>query len=322
MYTSLEEARITTNKVWNHLADEEEEGEEVAGLFDDDATVAAKKKKKKKKKKKEEATDATGVAPAAPSVQIENTTANLELTTPKAPSPINLTSPPPAQTPKISFFTPGHGEVQIPASGKFKISSLSPSEVPSRLIRAAILESWFKALQRSQEEKRIMHGDVLHPAPSLIYKPEVVWKDVYDDGDELEDEDPAGGIPWASWGMRSVKATKWEDLKREGKKGPRKVINKKQTASQDLLNPSPPTSSNQEKESNGVTAIPSEEADKAIQSADTEKSAGRRASPTKDKVVAKPAGRLWERPTAWSIINRIAKQKLFTIDLDAFSGMK
>ncbi|PVF96155.1 hypothetical protein CPB86DRAFT_523831 [Serendipita vermifera] len=317
MYTSLEEALLMTNKVWNHLADEEEDGEEVVpGLFDDDATVAAKKKKKKKKKKKEDATETAVAAPPGPPIQVENPVTNTDLTTPKAPSPINLTSPPPTQTPKISFFTPGHGTVQIPASGKFKISSLSPSEVPSRLIRAAILQSWFKALQRSQEEKRIMHGDVLHPAPSLIYKPEVVWKDVFDDGDELEDEDPAGGIPWASWGMRSVKATKWEDLTRESAKGAR--------ASKDPLGngpdgPSQAASSNQDKDSIGITT---EEANKVIASTDTEKSTSRKASPTKDKVVAKPAGRLWERPTPWSVINRIAKQKLFTIDLDAFNGMK
>lgn len=133
---------------------------------------------------------------------------------------------------------------------------------PLHSFRSALIDRWFGSLQRIQEEKRAMSAHVLHAAKNLRGDPEVVWKGVfyYEEAKGGADEDV--NMPWASWGMRSVKEAKWEDLMKDEGLTKRNKVN----------------------------------------------------DPTK------PAGIARERSTPWSIIQRISKQKLFAIDMNAFEG--
>jgi hypothetical protein len=208
MYRSLKEFKVITDRLWNHPADDgDDEAEDVIGLFDDGTTAAKKKKKKNKKKGKKDPTESAESAGGDKTIPPIN-----DLATPKPSSPSTLLSPPPVQTPRVPASPP---------------STLSPHSL--------LLERWFTALQRNQDEKRIMSGDVLHPARNLRGKPEVVWEEVVEDGGDMDGDSIDGNIPWASWGMKSVKATKWEDLIKEeatepwksGRKGRRATKNPK-----------------------------------------------------------------------------------------------
>lgn len=198
MYRSLKEGKVVTDRLWNHPADNgEDDAEDAIGLFDEGTTAAKKKKKKNKKKAKNPNGIEEAIVVVSAVAGEKHSPIIQDPATPKqsSSSPSTFLSPPPVQTPRL-----------LPSSPP---STLSPHSL--------LLQSWFTALGRNLEEKRIMSGDVLHPARNLRGKPEVVWEEVVEDGDEIVDDGGAnaGSIPWASWGMKSVKATKWEDLIRE-----------------------------------------------------------------------------------------------------------
>ncbi|KIM20285.1 hypothetical protein M408DRAFT_334047 [Serendipita vermifera MAFF 305830] len=190
-----------------------------------------------------------------------------------------------------------------------------------------------------------MAGDVLHPAKNLRGRPEVVWKDVFDDEEIGGDDDGAGGVPWASWGMRSVKATKWEDLiKEESSSKTSKKSSKQSKASPSKPEP-PPTKSEPivaqlpKSPAKALTMTPGplrrsiertslEQAVAELLSTPSRTYGGgayitaegeKEPSPNADRQ-AKPAGIAWEQPSPWSMVQRISKQKLFAIDMDAFDG--
>jgi len=195
-----------------------------------------------------------------------------------------------------------------------------------------------------------MGGDVLHPAKNLRGRPEVVWKDVFDDGDVEGDDEDIGSVPWASWGMRSVKATKWEDLMKEEAapkaKKPSKwkggakpgangetTIAEKPPPAPPVVNKSPPKSP-----AKAPTLTPGPVRRSLESSIEEILSDGAardlmtqngvvippewdiELSPEKTDRQPKPAGIVWEQPTPWSMVQRISKQKLFAIDMDAFDG--
>jgi len=350
MYQDLQKARTTTDTLWNRMApDDEEDGEEpTTGLFDDDITAAAKKKKKKKKKKKDAG---DGVATSA---EQQHAVSSESKTSPATPA--TLSAPlPPAMTLMAPMSTPG------PVGGKTRTGEQRPWTSPLHSFRTALIDSWMGALRRSQEEKRIMGGDVLHPAKNLRGRPEVVWKDFADDGDVGEEEDDVGNVPWASWGMRSVKATKWEDLIKEEstskeKKPPKGKGSTKQatnvvTSTTATTKPKsilavekPPVTTAEENKSpiilptltpgpvrrsleSAIEQIWSEGAARDL-IAQSQLHTGMvvcpegdgEPSPGKVDRQPKPAGIVWERPTPWSVVQRISKQKLFAIDMDAFDG--
>ncbi|KAG8815258.1 hypothetical protein FRC17_000772 [Serendipita sp. 399] len=405
MHDSLKEARMLTDKVWNHrtLDDDDEVDETELGLFDDDATAAAKKKKKKKKKKKETAVSAIAasgtVEGEAPTAGVSSETGGEKLAPSVLPPVVALPRDP--ATPKT------------PASALLQTRQQITAILPFVSARAALIEGWFNTLQKSLIEKRIMNGDVLHPAPTLRGKPEVVWSDVTDDEGDLEEAEGDGAsVPWASWGMRSVKTTKWGDLvKGDGearpsngtkKKPPSNKANenppKKVTISTDpsssitsssalpqalpsapsglpamVAGPSTsrltqtpktlpiPLGSSPEKIKSAIKAIRDSPArilatlapegspkktlagrkipmeiyellkspdlkplEDALKEAEAEVQAQGGGSPSKEnqEITLKPAASHLDRPTPWSIVQRLTKQKLFAFDLDAFNAAK
>jgi len=50
---------------------------------------------------------------------------------------------------------------------------------------------WFAALQRSLDEKRIINSDVLHPASDFCGRPEIVWMDDFGEDDDYFADDAA-----------------------------------------------------------------------------------------------------------------------------------
>jgi len=50
---------------------------------------------------------------------------------------------------------------------------------------------WFSALQRSLDEKRIINSDVLHAAPDFYGQPEIVWMDDFGEDDDYFADDTA-----------------------------------------------------------------------------------------------------------------------------------
>jgi hypothetical protein len=191
-----------------------------------------------------------------------------------------------------------------------------------------------------------MGGDVLHPAKNLRGRPEVVWKDVFDDEDVEGDDEDIGSVPWASWGMRSVKATKWEDLMKEEaapkakKPSKRKGGTSNATAISEKPQPVPALADKSPTKSPAkappVTPGPVRRSlESSIEEILSEGAARElmaqngvvippeweiELSPEKADRQPKPAGIVWERPTPWSMVQRISKQKLFAIDMDAFDG--
>jgi hypothetical protein len=207
-----------------------------------------------------------------------------------------------------------------------------------------------------------MGGDVLHPAKNLRGRPEVVWKDVFEDGDVEGEDDDIGSVPWASWGMRSVKATKWEDLVKEegaskGKKPSKGKSGVKQVAGSVAIatekpQPFPAAAGTQTSPTKSPSKAPTltpgsvrRSLESSIEEILSEGSArdlitqnggiipaewdngvipaelgDMELSPGKADRQPKPAGIVWERPTPWSMVQRISKQKLFAIDMDAFDG--
>ncbi|KAG8830047.1 hypothetical protein FRC17_005548 [Serendipita sp. 399] len=405
MYDSLKEARMVTDKVWNHrtLDDDDEVDETELGLFDDDATAAAKKKKKKKKKKKEAAVSAIAASGTlegdAPVAGVSSEIGG-EKVAPSIPSPV-VALPRDTATPKT------------PASALLQTRQQTAALLPFVSARAALIEGWFNTLQKSQIEKRIMNGDVLHPALTLRGKPEVVWSDVTDDEGDLEEAEGDGAsVPWASWGMRSVKTTKWGDLvKGDGEARPSSGTKKKPPSNKANENPpkkvkistdpsssitsssalplalpsapsglpamvaGPSTSrltqtpktlpmplgSSPEKIKSAIKAIRDSPArilatlapegspkktlagrkipmeiyellkspdlkplEDALKEAEAEVQAQGGGSPSKEdqEITLKPAASHLDRPTPWSIVQRLTKQKLFAFDLDAFNAAK
>lgn len=333
MYDSLKDAQVITDRLWNyHAPNDDEDGEDVtSGLFDDDSATAKKKKKKKKKKKDTLATDVVeGASTDKPSTPVVPTTPRKEPGTPKTPALLTV------QTPQQK-----------------------PALLSSASARSVLLDRWFGTLRRNRDEQRIMGGDLIHAARNLRGRPEIVWKDFSEEDAALEDEADGGSIPWASWGMRSVKATKWEDLikeengkkkktlQKDGDKAKKVVIGGEtgqtppSTTTTSARNTSPQRlkpaikstkratiSAREFEESLESIAKISPELSELVKSADIEEMADLMAkenevaqSPLLEgkDIQLKPAASEWERPTPWSIVQRLSKQKLFAIALDAFS---
>lgn len=296
MYRSLKEAKASTDKLWNCVKQEEDdEGEDITlGLFDDGAATTKKKKKKKKKAKKDAADTADTTLGDGPAIAKEPIA-------PKNASPSSLLSHPPGQTPRT-------------------VSTASAPHPPTLLL---FLESWFTALERNLDSKRIMSGDVLHPAHDLRGRPEVVWEEVVEDGGEIDDGDSTSNLPWASWGMKSVKATKWEDLLEEhnAKTGARSATRKEKCT---IGTTHPPhmstTSATREKATPLETASTPKYSPSTLIKLAPSDGSPRKSSDTVRSIEIKPAAQHWERPTPWAVIARISKEKFFSINLDVFEG--
>jgi hypothetical protein len=395
MNKSLKDSKIVTDKLWNQVSvDNDADEDTTLGLFDEDGSGSSAKKKKKKKKKKKDGAD-------------------------DAAEPISTDDKAKESEPLPRLQDAKEAEISTQAKTLMLLSPPAvvlptPSPLPNEKSQpsspAAHLRSWFTALERNLEQKRIMSADVLHPARNLRGKPEVVFKDILEDESFGDDDDEDSAVPWASWGMKSVKTSKWEDLIKGGEgyqprssdpakssdlSKPSTVANKPNVSTttthsrqssqssigkfrgalstkttKELVPSESPTrtyghSVRFEEPSFGTTnsgstpavhsspvkplhakqlSIPKMKSDPKF----TPRLKGQDMQeprmvdlppelPTRDAVVAldeihaklngspqksawtpKPSAISWDRPTPWSVVQRISKSKLFAIDLGAF----
>lgn len=66
-----------------------------------------------------------------------------------------------------------------------------PNSDPEIIDEDKGLCQWFAALQRSLDEKRIINSDVLHAAPDFCGQPEIVWMDDFGEDDDYFADDTA-----------------------------------------------------------------------------------------------------------------------------------
>ena len=115
----------------------------------------------------------------------------------KTSSLLSSSSSTPYLPPEVVSLSPGHTSHLVGSPSKTSFSSPSTH---SRYILNADPEvvdedkelcQWFSALQRSLDEKRIINSDVLHAASDFYGRPEIVWMDDFGEDDDYFADDAA-----------------------------------------------------------------------------------------------------------------------------------
>lgn len=101
----------------------------------------------------------------------------------------------------------------------------SPWRPPLQSLSMSLIDQWFVSLRRFQEKQGTEGSDILSSVKDLRDSPASFWRGSTYHERAKGGVDEGVNVPWANWGMRSVKETKWEDLMKDEDLNKRDKVN-------------------------------------------------------------------------------------------------